>query len=745
MEDLSFRKSVFNTPNSSNGRIPVVSPCPPSALNDFHKNQPNFDIYSTSQSILYGSKNIPVQLRNDFKPYWKLIKISSLVIIWMVLSYALMANSEKDKKNYHITIKNNTPSGFVLHETPKDNKLLVILKGKLLPPYYGYLTNQKVNVWVEMVVLKPPVNGRLPKSERQSISDVWSIPVANHNLTKGIEVPNNAYTRTFHLLPFQYNYTKATVLMMQFQTENLTTNFTVSMKYNINPTNPKDGIFYGLLILILLYGLIIFDVIHRTLASILASTVSIATLAAFDQRPSLAELVSWIDMETMVLLFSMMTMVSIFSETGVFDYAAVLAFKKTGGKLWPLINVLCLLTALSSCFLDSVTTLLLITPVTIKLCEVMKLNPIQILMYTLIFSNIGGAITPIGDPPNVLIASNPEVVRQNVNFGVFTLHMGTGTLFVLVVVYLQIRILYRDMKYYRFDEPAEIQDLKREIAVWERTAASMSSYSKDENHVKDSLLKQMVTLRNKLRDTVYVASNSNEELPDIEELKRQYPIRNKSLLIKSGLTLLLVIIVFFLNGIPAFSKLGLGWTALLGSILLLILYDTQDLESILARVEWSTLIFFASLFILMEALSRLGLIDWIGHQTEAIITSVDREYRLAAATVLILWVSAVASAFVDNLPLTTMMLKIATDLAANEALKLPLQPLIWALSFGACLGGNGSLFGSSSNIICAGLAEQHGYRITFMRFMKVGLPIMITSTTVITIYLLICHVILQWH
>lgn len=138
---------------------------------------------------------------------------------------------------------------------------------------------------------------------------------------------------------------------------------------------------------------------------------------------------------------------------------------------------------------------------------------------------------------------------------------------------------------------------------------------------------------------------------------------------------------------PDVQKLSLGWTALLGAVLLLILSDRDDLESVLARVEWSTLLFFAALFVLMESLSELGLIDWIGSQTELIILSVNEESRLAVAILIILWVSAIASAFVDNIPLTTMMVKVAISLAEKKALNLPLQPLVWAMAFGACLGG----------------------------------------------------------
>lgn len=188
----------------------------------------------------------------------------------------------------------------------------------------------------------------------------------------------------------------------------------------------------------------------------------------------------------------------------------------------------------------------------------------------------------------------------------------------------------------------------------------------------------------------------------------QYPIRNKQLLIKCSAALLFVISLFFLHSVPELQRLSLGWTALLGAIFLIILADIEDLEAILARVEWSTLLFFAALFILMEALTELGLIEWIGNMTEGIILGVGEDRRLMVAILIILWVSrqigglsylycicvvpswqvsAVASAFVDNIPLTTMMVKITISLAQNSTLNLPLQPLVWALALGACLGG----------------------------------------------------------
>ena len=138
--------------------------------------------------------------------------------------------------------------------------------------------------------------------------------------------------------------------------------------------------------------------------------------------------------------------------------------------------------------------------------------------------------------------------------------------------------------------------------------------------------------------------------------------------------------------------MSLGWVALLGAILLLVLADREDMDAVLAHVEWSTLLFFAALFVLMESLSKMGLIEYIGTQTENVIMSVSEESRLLVALLIILWVSAIASAFVDNIPLTTMMVKIVISLVEKEHLGLPLHPLVWALSFGVCLGGKSDCF-----------------------------------------------------
>jgi len=147
----------------------------------------------------------------------------------------------------------------------------------------------------------------------------------------------------------------------------------------------------------------------------------------------------------------------------------------------------------------------------------------------------------------------------------------------------------------------------------------------------------------------------------------------------------------------------------------------------------------------MEALTELGLIGFIGLQTQNVILSVDEGSQLTVAILIILWVSAIAGAFVDNIPLTTMMVKIVIQMTENEDLHLPLQPLVWALALGACLGGNGTLIGASANVVCAGIAQQHGYKFTFNQFFKIGFPVMIGSIIVSTAYLMVCHVLFAWH
>ncbi|KAK9294919.1 hypothetical protein QLX08_010612 [Tetragonisca angustula] len=679
---------------------------------------------------------------------YRYIKLILLCCFWLIFTLILMIKSEKIEELHQISIPSRQIKSYKMFGEVSDKHVNLVVEGSLLPPIkpikYENVSDKYLMIWLELLVNGVDNSNQFLFGSEQikNITNIWVLPILPENL---IDIfPGQRHQKSFNLDNVAKDTLENANIVIKLKT-NLESSFAISISYDISSINKDDGIIYAAIILLGLYILIIFEVVHRTLAAMLASTMSIAILAFLNERPTMDELMSWIDVDTLLLLFSMMILVGIIAETGIFDWLAVYAYKITAGKLWPLIGTLCFFTTFISSFLDNVTTVLLMTPVTIRLCEVMEINPVPILTAMVIYSNIGGALTPVGDPPNVIIASNRDVISNGIDFSTFTIHMSIGVVLVIFIVFAQLKFIFRDITVLKFAEPPDVQELRHEIAIWQRAAASLSSYSKDENVVRETLLKKVQRLLSLLKKKLMTGSATLERYKTtLDELQEKYPIRDKWLLVKSGFTLIFVIALFFLHSFPNLH-LSLGWTALLGVLLLLILADSEDLDGLMARVEWSTLLFFASLFILMEALSRLGLIAWIGKQTEKIILSVNEESRLAVAILLLLWVSAFASAFVDNVPLSTMMIRIVTALAQNNELKLPLQPLVWALAFGACMGGNGTLIGATANVVCVGVAEQHGYKISFIQFFKVGFPIMLTSAVTITMYLMIAHVIFDWN
>ncbi len=464
----------------------------------------------------------------------------------------------------------------------------------------------------------------------------------------------------------------------------------IHLELNIKDGLSTQAVYVGLAILLFVYALIITEVVHRTLAAALGGLMAMVALNYYSEESalSLKAVTTMIDWETIGLLLGMMIMVGIISHTGVFEWLAVQAYKRSGGEIWTLVVILCSVTAVLSAFLDNVTTMLLLTPVTIQLARVLDIDPIPILISEVLFSNIGGAATMIGDPPNIMIGSgmSPEAMRMNANpavqaladqgvtFNDFIIEMAPGIIMTIIPSFMLVRWLYKD------------------------------EFSGGKN-------------------------------TDITELEKRYPIKDFQNLKLSGGILGLVIIGFFLHPI---LHIAVSWVALGGAVLMLLATSRHDIEESLEEVEWTTLLFFAGLFVLIHSLQYMGVIDYIGDFVRSAIEVFDLNYRLAAAVLIILWVSAIASAFIDNIPYTATMIPIIFTLSID--LNLALQPLIWALAFGACLGGNGTLIGASANVVTAGLSEEAGYPISFNQFFRAGFPIMILTTFIVSFYMLIVFV-----
>jgi Na+/H+ antiporter NhaD/arsenite permease-like protein len=466
-----------------------------------------------------------------------------------------------------------------------------------------------------------------------------------------------------------------------------------SLDVTIREGLKSQAVLVGALILLGVYVLIIFEWVHRTLAASIGGIVAVGALIYYMEGSlTLGQTAMMIDWDTIGLLLGMMVMVGVLSHTGLFEWFAVQAYKRSGGSVWALVVILCIVTAVLSAFLDNVTTMLLLTPVTIKLAKVLNLPPVPLLVAEVMFSNIGGAATMIGDPPNIIIGNGmsktalaggayDSLASQAISFNDFIINLAPGVLMTVVPTFMFLKWMHKDVFCTRRDR-------------------------------------------------------------DVSELEAQYGIKDFSLLVRAGSVLVLVILGFFLHPL---IHLPVAWVALIGAVLTLVLTTPHELEEALEKVEWTTLLFFAGLFVLVHSLDYMGVINWIGDQIVAVISNFeDKGTQLTVAVLLLLWVSAIASAFIDNIPYTATMVPVVLLLALpvehGGDLELPLQPLIWSLAFGACLGGNGTLIGASANVVTAGMAEEAGYRISFNEFFKTGFPVMILTTAIVTFYVLFVYV-----
>ena len=456
---------------------------------------------------------------------------------------------------------------------------------------------------------------------------------------------------------------------------------------------PSWSVTAAIVILVAVYGLIVFELVHRALAAALGGVAAVVALhiaSGSNKGPDLSAVMTWIDWETIGLLIGMMVMVDILSKTGLFEWAAVQAYAQSGGSIWRLTFILCIITAFFSALLDNVTTILLIVPVTIQICKVLDLEPVPLIIAEVMFSNIGGAATQIGDPPNIIIGaqlssqslSGTSLASQSIGFSDFIIHVAPAVLIAIIPAFWLLRII---------EKPGL----------------------------------------------------SGNRVRNVDLLRLQYGIKDSALLKKSGAILIVVILLFIAHSAFPHPLFTVATIAIGGAVVMLLVTSPHHVEEQLDSVEWTTIIFFAGLFIMIHGLQYMGLIEMIADLISDTVSKASEANRLMVAVLLLLWVSAIASAFIDNIPYTATMVPVVIELASDETLGLELGPLAWALALGACLGGNGTIIGASANVVAAGLAEESGNDISFNRFFRTGFPIMILTLLLATVYSVVRYAI-EW-
>ncbi|PKM76968.1 MAG: hypothetical protein CVU90_09540 [Firmicutes bacterium HGW-Firmicutes-15] len=413
------------------------------------------------------------------------------------------------------------------------------------------------------------------------------------------------------------------------------------------------------ILFVVVYGVIISEKIHRTIISLFGA-VLLLVFGVLVQN----EAISYIDFNTIGLLTGMMIIVGITRKSGIFEYMAIKAAHHSGGEPVKILIALSIVTAVASAFLDNVTTVLLIVPVTISICKVLEINPVPIFISEIMASNIGGTATLIGDPPNIMIGS-----AAHYGFMDFVYNLSPIIIVIFIITVLILKLIYKDQLQASEENKAKIRAMNPADAI---------------------------------KDTI--------------------------ILKKSVIVIAMVIIGFVLH-----QTLGLeSATIALAGAALLLLVNREDPEEILQTVEWSTLFFFIGLFILVGGLEKVGIIESMAREAVALTNG-----NLTATTILVLWFSAIASAFIDNIPFVATFIPLIKEIGAIT--NMSIAPLWWALSLGACLGGNGTIIGASANVIVSGMSERQGHPISFWSYMKVAFPLMLLSIAISTIYLLVFY------
>ncbi len=408
-------------------------------------------------------------------------------------------------------------------------------------------------------------------------------------------------------------------------------------------------------------GLIFSEKLNRTIVGIAGAVLMVAygKLSGFYSE---SQALKAVDFNTLGLLLGMMILVALLEPTGFFQYLAVWAGKLSKGRPLHLLVLLGSVTTIVSMFLDNVTTIVLIAPVTILICEILGINPTPYLLAEALLSDTGGVATLVGDPPNILIGS-----AAGLTFVDFLIYAMPVVIVAWFVALLLLRFLFR-----------------RELKIKPR---------------KKSALMRL---------------NPNEALIDRKNTRR--------ILIVLGGAILFFFLAHFMHLSPSFVALSAAAVALV--------WVRPDMKKMFEHIEWSVLIFFAGLFVMVGGLEAAGVLNML-------VVALERVSSIPPVVfgVIVIWVVAGLSAIVDNVPITIAMIPIIQGLGTAG---INIGPLWWALVFGAGFGGNGTIIGSTANIVVANLSEKTRSPITSKLWNKRGLPVMLLTCAIASVlYVLI--------
>ena len=415
----------------------------------------------------------------------------------------------------------------------------------------------------------------------------------------------------------------------------------------------------SIIIFVVTMAAIMTEKVHRALAAVAG-----ATLLLVCQILDVESLASYIDFNTVGILIGMMLFVSVVKISGLFEYIAIKAAKLSKGKPWIIMILFFIITAVLSAFLDNVTTVLLVGPMTIAVTEMLGLNPVPFLITQILASNIGGTATLIGDPPNIMIGS-----AAGLSFNDFIVNTGVPAVIIGILTILCFYFIYGRKLHVTPEKMAAVMEL-------------------DENKaIKDKVLLQSVVV------------------------------------------MICVVVAFMLHDALGIQSATIAIAA--AAVILFLSHGKADPEEIIATVEWPTIVFFVGLFGVVGGLQQTGVIDMMAKFLINVTQGNDLLMLL-----LILWVSAILSSFLDNIPFVATLIPLIITMGKSG---MDIAPLWWALSLGACLGGNGTLVGASANVVLSGISKRDGHEITFGSYFKIGFPLMIMSIIVSTAYLVIMY------